>query len=108
MIFGDVIFKEIVVYKLLIENLNDSTKQLNMGETQHLMLMWDSLHVIGCISFLFFPYTVCTLCVLIGVLWKKEFSIVKNMCLFTMWWHMVTIRSTLLGVISTTFLFYLQ
>ena len=106
MIFGDVIFDKIVAYELLISILNDYTKHLNMEETKHLMLLWDSLHAIGCLSFLFFPYTVCTFCVLIGVLWKKEFSIVKNMCLFTMWWHMVTIRSTFLGVISTTFLFY--
>lgn len=90
----------------LITILNDCTKQLKMEDTKHLMLMWDLLHVVGCLSFLFFPYTVCTLCILIGVLWKREFSIVRNMCLFTMWWHMVTTRSTILGVISTTVLFY--
>ena len=75
-----------------------------MEELKHLMLMWDSLHVGGCLLLLVAPYSISTLCILLGVLWKKEFSIARNVCVFMVWWYMVTIRfGTPMGIISTLF-----
>lgn len=80
-----------------------------MEELKHLMLMWDSLHVGGCLLLLLAPYSISTLCILLGVLWKKEFSIARNVCVFMVWWYMVTIRfGTPMGIISTLFLFYIS
>ena len=79
-----------------------------MESTKHLMLVWDSLHVIGCILFLLSPYTVCGLCVLSGIFWKKEYPIVKMVCVLSLWWYLVTLRSIVLGICSTIFLFYIS
>ena len=80
-----------------------------MEELKHLMLMWDSLHVGGCLLLLVAPYSISTLCILLGVLWKKEFSIARNVCVFMVWWYMVTIRfGTPMGIISTLLLFYIS
>ena len=81
---------------------------VKMEETKYLMLAWDLLHVIGCAAFLVSPYTVCAFCIISGVCWKKELSIARNVCILAAWWYVVTIRSTILGIISTTILFYIS
>ena len=89
-------------------NTNSQLKQFKMESTKNLMLVWDSLHVIGCLMFLFSPYTTCALCVLSGVFWKKEPKIVQMVCLLGLWWYLITLRSTILGIFSTIFLFYVS
>ena len=79
-----------------------------MESTKHLMLIWDSLHVIGCLLFLFSPYTTCGLCILSGVFWKKETKIVQMVCVLALWWYLITLRSTILGIFSTCILFYVS
>jgi len=82
--------------------------QIKMESTKHLMIVWDSLHVIGCVLFLLSPYTTCAFCVISGLFWKKEFKIVKMICFLAFWWYLITLRSTILGIFSTIFLFYVS
>ena len=67
-------------------------------------LVWDLLHLIGISFVLLFPHETCITGILIGILWKRQINIARNIFLYILWWSLVSNTSYSVGIFCTLIL----
>ena len=76
-----------------------------MQDMKSLLLVWDLLHYIGILLFLASPSKSSIISIMVGLLWKRQWIIVRNIFMFLIWWSVVSIRWHSLAFTSTLILF---
>ena len=69
-------------------------------------LIWDALHLLGVLLVLLFPYGTSIIGLLLGLIWKNQYQIARNIVCYILWWSVVSIHGFKFGIISTTTLFF--
>ena len=68
-------------------------------------LIWDLLHFIGIILVITFPYKTCITAVIVALVWKQNYEIVRNITCFILWWSLTSIHGVKYGLSATFILF---
>ena len=68
-------------------------------------LMWDALHLVGVLLVLMFPYWTSIIGLILGLMWKNQYQIARNIMCYLLWWSVVSVHGFKFGIISTITLF---